>query len=154
MRFISLICEKFFLTKRAHPSVDYHGLISNYLYRHQSIMSSYKKLTCKGTLRQVFICLRPPPLLWPHTPPPPHPLHTVHVYVYTQYTYSRTCSTRTIHVLAYLSGFTTLFSLYRNLYSMERIKAELYSGKIPDWPAPGNYQADQHQVITRLISTR
>ncbi len=26
-------------------------------------MSSCKKLTCKGTLRQVFICLRPPPLL-------------------------------------------------------------------------------------------
>jgi hypothetical protein len=22
-----------------------------------------KKLTCKGTLRQLFICLRPPPLL-------------------------------------------------------------------------------------------
>ncbi len=26
-------------------------------------MSSSKKFTCKGTLRQVFICLRPPPLL-------------------------------------------------------------------------------------------
>jgi hypothetical protein len=28
-----------------------------------------KKFTCKGTLRQVFICLRPPPLLWPHILP-------------------------------------------------------------------------------------
>jgi hypothetical protein len=26
-------------------------------------MSSSKKISCKGTLRQVFICLRPPPLL-------------------------------------------------------------------------------------------
>jgi hypothetical protein len=26
-------------------------------------LSSSKKLTCKGTLRQVLICLRPPPLL-------------------------------------------------------------------------------------------
>ena len=34
-------------------------------------MSQSKKLTCKGTLRQVFICLRPP-------------LHTV----YILYTYS------------------------------------------------------------------
>ncbi len=33
-----------------------------------------KKLTCKGTLRQVFICLRP---RTPHQPPP---LHTVYVY--------------------------------------------------------------------------
>ncbi len=29
-----------------------------------------KKLTCKGTLQQVFICLRLSPLLWTHTPPP------------------------------------------------------------------------------------
>ncbi len=29
----------------------------------KSKMSSSKKLTCKRTLRQVFICLRPPPLL-------------------------------------------------------------------------------------------
>ncbi len=27
-------------------------------------MPSSKKFTCKGTLQQVFICLRPPPLLW------------------------------------------------------------------------------------------
>ncbi len=32
-----------------------------------------------------FICLRPPPLLWPHTPPP---LHTVYVLCTLQYTYS------------------------------------------------------------------
>ncbi len=35
-----------------------------------------KKLTCKGTLQQVFVCLRPPPFLWRHTPPPPQ--HTVY----------------------------------------------------------------------------
>jgi hypothetical protein len=38
-----------------------HGLI-NYLDT-ISKMSSSKKLTCKWTLRQMFICLRPPPLL-------------------------------------------------------------------------------------------
>jgi hypothetical protein len=32
-------------------------------------MSSSKKLTCKGTLKQVFICLRP------RTPYPPPPTH-------------------------------------------------------------------------------
>ncbi len=38
-----------------------------------------KKLICKGTLRQLFICLKP------RTPynPPPH-LHSVYVYTYTQ----------------------------------------------------------------------
>ncbi len=41
-----------------------------------------KKFTYKGTLRQVFICLRPPPLLWPHTPP-----HTV--FAYTVYLFTR-----------------------------------------------------------------
>jgi hypothetical protein len=35
---------------------------NNQLYRNQSKMSSSKK-TCKGSLRQVLICLRPPPLL-------------------------------------------------------------------------------------------
>jgi hypothetical protein len=35
-----------------------------------------KKLTCKGTLRQVFICLRP-------RTPYPTPLHTVYVYMYS-----------------------------------------------------------------------
>jgi hypothetical protein len=42
------------------------------------------KFTCKGTLQQVFICLRPPPLL-----PMTRPVHTVyvytvHVYLFTQ----------------------------------------------------------------------
>jgi hypothetical protein len=32
-----------------------HGLINYTDIRHQSKMSSYKKLTCKGTLRQMFI---------------------------------------------------------------------------------------------------
>ncbi len=36
---------------------------TNQLYRHQCKMSSSKKLTCKRTLRQVFFCLGPPPLL-------------------------------------------------------------------------------------------
>jgi hypothetical protein len=37
-----------------------------------------KKLTCKGTLRQVFICLRP-------RTPYPHPLHNAHccIHVYS-----------------------------------------------------------------------
>ncbi len=43
-----------------------HGLI-NYS-SHQSKMSSSKKMRCKGTLPQVFICQRPPPFLRPHTP--------------------------------------------------------------------------------------
>ncbi len=49
-------------------------------------MSSSKKLTCKGNLRQVFICLRPPSLLWPHTPP--HTLYTCTQYS-KLYTYSQ-----------------------------------------------------------------
>ncbi len=40
-----------------------HAAWTNELYRHQSKMSLSKKFTCKGTLRQVFICVRPPPLL-------------------------------------------------------------------------------------------
>jgi hypothetical protein len=44
-------------------------------------MSSSKKLTCKGTLRQVFVCLRP------RTPYRPPPLHTV--YVYTVYLFTQ-----------------------------------------------------------------
>ncbi len=42
----------------------------NLPYRHQSKCRHLKEFTCKGALRQVFICLRPPPLLWPHTPLP------------------------------------------------------------------------------------
>jgi hypothetical protein len=42
--------------------------------------SSKKKLTSKGTLRQVFICLRP-------RPPYPKPLHTE--YVYTVYLFAQ-----------------------------------------------------------------
>ncbi len=36
-----------------------------------------KQLTCKGTLRQVFICLRPKT---PYPPPAPPSIHTVYVY--------------------------------------------------------------------------
>jgi hypothetical protein len=51
------------------------------LLRESSANCRYlKKLTCKGTLRRLFICLRPPPLPWPP------PLHTV--YMCIQYTYS------------------------------------------------------------------
>ncbi len=47
--------------------------------RKQCKISSSKKLTCKGTLRQVFICLRP------RTPYPP--LHNV--YLYTVYLFTQ-----------------------------------------------------------------
>ncbi len=43
-----------------------------------------KTFTCKGTLRQVIICLRPPPLLWP-IPPLTH----CTVYVYTVYLFTQ-----------------------------------------------------------------
>ncbi len=36
------------------------------------------KLTCKGTLRQVFICLRPPPIVL--TPPPSHTVYCIRIY--------------------------------------------------------------------------
>jgi hypothetical protein len=47
-------------------------------------MLSSKKLACKGTLRQVFICLRA------KNPIPPPPLHSVYVYIlqYIVCTYS------------------------------------------------------------------
>jgi hypothetical protein len=53
-----------------------HGLI-NYKDR-KAKFRHLKKLTCKGTLRQVFICLRPPPLLRPYT-------SLTHCIVYTVY---------------------------------------------------------------------
>jgi hypothetical protein len=43
--------------------------------------TSKKKLTCKGTVRQVFICLRP------RTPYPPPLTHCIRVYGYVLYTY-------------------------------------------------------------------
>ncbi len=43
-----------------------------------------KKLTCKGTLRQVLICPRSPPPSSPVTPdPPPHTLYTCILLLYT-----------------------------------------------------------------------
>ncbi len=64
-----------------------HGLIN---WKHQSKMSSSKKLTCEGTLRQLFISLRPPLLLWVHTPPPltvTHCIGTWYVYTFTRSNY-------------------------------------------------------------------
>jgi hypothetical protein len=44
-------------------------------------MSSSKKIICKGTLRQMIICLRP------RTPyHPPHTLYSIHVYSILIYT--------------------------------------------------------------------
>ncbi len=45
-------------------------------------ISSSKKFICKGTLRQVFICLRP------RTSYPPPPLHTVYVYTLRLYLFT------------------------------------------------------------------
>jgi hypothetical protein len=57
-----------------------HGLIN---YKDSKAKCRHlKKLTCKGTLRQVFICLRPPPLLRHHTPPP-YTLYTCILYTYS-----------------------------------------------------------------------
>ncbi len=52
--YVSPICVHYVRTQKQAT----HGLNT----RHQSKMSASKKMTCKGTLRQVFICLRPPPL--------------------------------------------------------------------------------------------
>jgi hypothetical protein len=66
---------------------SYHGITINRPsepqedkthYIKQLKISSSKKMTCKGTLRQVFFCLRP---RTPH--PPPYSLNTC-----IQYTYS------------------------------------------------------------------
>ncbi len=43
----------------------YHGLIN---YTDTKAKFHLKKFTCKGPLWQVFICLRPPSLPWPHAP--------------------------------------------------------------------------------------
>ncbi len=45
-----------------HVDTRLHGLI-NYICKHKSKCRHLKKFTCKRTLRQVFTCLRPPPLL-------------------------------------------------------------------------------------------
>jgi len=61
-----LACNQEFLAKKTQMGLN-RGI--GELYRHQTTMSSSTILTWKGTLRQVFICLRPPPLLWPHNSP-------------------------------------------------------------------------------------
>ncbi len=58
----------------------YHGLI-NYVDT-KAKCCLLKKLTCIGTLRQVFRCLRPPPLLWPHSRSP-YKLYTCKLYTYS-----------------------------------------------------------------------
>jgi hypothetical protein len=45
-------------------------------------MSSSKKLTCRGTLWQVFLSEAPSPPK-PHTPPPPYTLYTCILYTYS-----------------------------------------------------------------------
>ncbi len=60
-----------------------HGLI-NFIDAKAKCRHLKKWPVHKGTSRQVFICLRPSPLIWPHTPP----LHTVYcmskLYTYSQ----------------------------------------------------------------------
>jgi hypothetical protein len=53
-----------------------HGLI-NFIDT-KAKCRNLKKLTCKGTL---FICLRPPSLLWPHIPP--YTMYTCILYTYS-----------------------------------------------------------------------
>jgi hypothetical protein len=59
---------------------SFHGL-SNYIDT-KAKRRHLKKFTCKGTLRQVFLCLRHPPYLWHHTGPRT-------VYVYTVYLFTQ-----------------------------------------------------------------
>jgi hypothetical protein len=85
-------------------------------------MSLSKKLTCKGTLRQVLICLRP------RTPYPP-PLH--HVYVYAVYTYSHR-----------EWGEVGRVEPERRL---EGLQLTNLGRKIPTWPAVSPvYNSDKH----------
>ncbi len=73
------------LTRRYPPlPSSHHGviLIKIRLTESNAKCRFPKKFNCKGTLRQVFICLRPPPLLWPHTPPAL--THCINVYLFTQ----------------------------------------------------------------------
>ncbi len=57
-----------------------HGL-TNYINTKPKCLH-LKKITRKGTLRQVFNCLRPHPFLWP--PYPPHTVFVYSVYLFTQ----------------------------------------------------------------------
>jgi hypothetical protein len=52
-------------------------------HRRQCKLSSSKTFTCKGTFRQVFICLRP---CTPYPPPPT--THTLYKCIVYSYTYS------------------------------------------------------------------
>jgi hypothetical protein len=54
-------------------------------HRRQCKMSSFKQMSCKGTLRQAFICLRPRTAI-----PPPPPTHCIRVYsILIQYSQNR-----------------------------------------------------------------
>jgi hypothetical protein len=79
---------------RVHPRGSFPVPHTGTLYSVQHELINYidakgkcghlKKLTCKGTLRQVFICLRPDPLLWPLTPAYTLPVYVYAVYLFTQ----------------------------------------------------------------------
>ncbi len=43
-----------------------------------------KNWPVKGLCGRCFICLRPPPLPWPHIPPPLHTVYVYAVYLFTQ----------------------------------------------------------------------
>ncbi len=58
----------------------FHFIRRNTTHRMQCKGCHLKKLTCKGTLRQVFICLRPEP----HTRPPYTMYMCIQVYLFTQ----------------------------------------------------------------------
>jgi hypothetical protein len=67
MLMLSLILRRIFLSlgKKNFVELLNNAFLKFLLFkdnRRQCKMSSSKKLTCKGTLRQVFISLRPAPL--------------------------------------------------------------------------------------------
>jgi hypothetical protein len=69
------------LNRRDWPNLFSLSPWTNQLYRHLSKMPSSKKLTCKGTLRQVFFCLRPR-ITYPS--PLLHSVNVYAVYLFTQ----------------------------------------------------------------------
>jgi hypothetical protein len=78
---ISKEVHAFFAFIRIESPLPQWTILNNYIET-KAKCGHQKKCTCKGTLRQVFIYLRPHPApsppMTPYTPPP---LHTVSVYV-------------------------------------------------------------------------